>query len=120
MTKPVSRLGLPSRKSTSDNWYRVDAAAEFEVKRGRRTVEQGQGEIVKLCQHSLVFQAQTPIPSGMDIEFDVPWPGCDQALVLRLTGRTVRNKGSQVTVRLAGYAFQTSGRVPRKPPKRSA
>jgi len=120
MTKPARRLRLPSRKSTSDAWYRVDAAAEFAVKRGRRIVELGHGEIVKLSQHELLLQTQTRIPARTEIQFDVPWPGCERALVLRLTGQTIRNEGNQIRVRLVGYKFQTPGGQSRKAPERPA
>ncbi len=109
MIKPAHRLPLKPRKSTPEASYSVDAAAQFAVTRRRKIVERGHGTIVKLSQHELAFHSEARIPAGIEIEFDVPWPGCEQLLVLKLTGRTVRNDGSLVTVRLLAHKFQMSG-----------
>lgn len=116
MTKPARRLPLKSGKPAFEASYRVDAAAQFALKRGRQIVGRGHGTIVTLSQHELAFHAEARIPAGIEIEFDVPWPGCERLLVLKLTGRTVRNDGSLVTVRLVAHKFQTLGSLPRKAP----
>lgn len=56
-----------------------------------------------------MFHAEMRIPPGIEIEFEVPWPGCERLLILKLTGRTVRNYGSLVAVRLTAHEFQMSG-----------
>lgn len=109
MTKPARRPPQKSGKPASEAYYRVDAAAQFALKCGRQIVERGHATIVKLGQHELVFDAEKRIPAGTEIEFDVPWPGCERRLVLKLTGRTVRNDGRLMTVRLVGHKFQMSG-----------
>lgn len=109
MIKPARRPPQKSRKPTSEAYYRVDAAAQFALKRGRQIVERGHGTIVKLSQHELLFHAEMRIPAGMEIDFEVPWPGCEGLLMLKLMGRTVRNDGSRVTVRLVAHKFQMSG-----------
>jgi len=108
MPKPARRLSLKSRKpaSEAEAYYRVDAPAQFVLKRGRQSVERGHGIIVKLSQHGLVFHAEMRISAGMEIEFEVPWPGCEGLLMLKLTGRAVRNSGSLVTVRLVAHKFE--------------
>lgn len=116
MTRLVRRLPLQSRKSTSEAFYRVDAAAQFALKRGRQIVERGHGTIVKISQRGLVFHAEARIPAGIEIEFDVPWPGCERLLMLKLTGRTARNDGSLVTVQLVTHKFQMLGSLPRRTP----
>lgn len=116
MARLVRRLPLKSSKSTAEAFYRVDATARFALKRGRQIVERGHGTIVKLSQYGLVFRAEARIPARIEIEFEVPWPGCERMLMLKLTGRTVRHDGTLVTVRLVKHKFQTLGSVPRRAP----
>lgn len=107
MSKPRHRLRLHPKTTPSDGSYRVNAAAEFAVRRGRRIVEQGHTHIVKLSQHELVLDASSRVASGVEIEFEVPWPGCERALTLRLKGRTVQTDGGRVKVKIERYEFQT-------------
>ena len=116
MTRLVRRFPLKSSKSTAEIFYRVDATAQFALKRGRQIVERGHGTIAKLSRYGLVFRAEARIPAGIEIQFDVPWPGCERLLMLKLTGRTVRNDGTLVTVRLVAHKFQTLGSLPRRAP----
>ena len=100
--------------------YRVDAGADFLLRSGRRIVEQGHCQIVRLGSHELVLDAEPNIAAGMDIEMNVPWPGAELALVLQLRGRTVRKDGHHMIVRIARYQFKTAAkRLPEPPVKRA-
>jgi hypothetical protein len=105
--KPIRQPQPNSRSVNPEPSYPLQIDAEYVVRRGRRVVEQGGGRVVSMGQHELILDSAQPIASGLRIECNLPWPGPELALVLRLKGRTVSSHGNRTSVWIAHYQFQS-------------
>jgi|SRR5581483_228873 len=106
--------GRPRVKSATkgkpDLHYPVQAQVEYVVRRGARAVERGSGHAVQLSGAELILECACPLPSGMDIELRLAWPGpigTVDGLMLRIKGRISVPRGNGHTIEIIKYDFET-------------
>ena len=110
----------PKRKPTL--FYPIQAEVEYVLRRGRRVIETGRGQTIKLSGNEVVLEAARPLPSGMAIQVTVAWPGPlgkSGELRIRIAGRTGESQGNRAVVHIDHYDFEARSAASGKPLKAS-
>lgn len=98
--------------SCSDRRYPIETNLEYEIVRGHEVLGVGRGRTVKVSSSQIVFQPESPIPVGLEIEAYVDWPArLDNVIALRLHvhGETIQTENGYAAVRILRHEFRTSG-----------
>ena len=82
----------------------------------QRVLETGSGYTIDLSSRGILFDAERPLRSGLDVELHISWPALlHDAVALQFVvfGRIVRAEGNRAAIRTLSCEFRTA-RVPRE------
>jgi hypothetical protein len=89
--------------------YPLDADLEYTLLYRGRVVGNGQGRIVNVSSHGVLFESGEALPLGMWVELSIEWPvpvSGQMGLTLHATGRIVRVQGNRTAVRIDHHDFR--------------
>ena len=81
--------------SCPDRRYPIEANVEYRVMVGYGVGKACRGRTVRISSSQIVFQPESPIPVGLEIEAYVDWPArLDNVIALKLhvNGTTIENE----------------------------
>jgi hypothetical protein len=96
----------------SDRRYDLELDVRWKLIRRKRVLETGTGRSVDLSSGGILFEADHPLPEGLNVELSVSWPVMLHnvaAMQLVVSGRIVRTSGNRVGVHMTQHDFRTMG-----------
>jgi hypothetical protein len=95
-----------------DRRYAIELALRYKLIRRRRVLEGGKGYTVDLSSGGIMFEAERPLPVGLNVELLIDWPVLLHNVApmrLLVTGKIVRGVGNRVAIQTAQHEFRTQG-----------
>jgi PilZ domain len=95
-----------------DRRYRIQLDLRWKLIRRRKLQDSGSGRTIDLSSGGILFEAERPLPVGMNVELSVAWPVLLERVApiqLTVSGRIVRAEGRRVGVRITQHEFRTMG-----------
>jgi hypothetical protein len=102
-----------------DRRYPMALELKYQLIRRRRVLEVGRGYTVDLSSGGILFEAEHPLPVGLNVELLIDWPVLLHNVApmrLLVTGKIVRNFGSRVAIQTVQHEFRTQGAIPSQDP----
>ncbi len=99
----------------TDRRYRIQLDLRWKLIRRRKVREVGVGHTLDLSSGGILFDANRPLPSGMNVELSVSWPVLLHNVApmqLIVSGRIVRSSGTLVALQMVQHEFRTAGTAP--------
>ena len=104
-----NRIGGDRR---SDRRYRIQLDLRWKLVRRRKVQDTGAGRTIDLSSGGILFEADRPLPVGLNVELSVSWPVLLQHVApmqLAVSGRIVRTDGRRTALRITQHEFRTMG-----------
>jgi hypothetical protein len=98
-----------------DRRYPMALELKYKLIRRRRVLEVGRGFTVDLSSGGILFEAEHPLPVGLNVELLIDWPVLLHNVApmrLLVTGKIVRGTGPRVAIQTVQHEFRTQGATP--------
>ena len=95
-----------------DRRYELRLDLRWKLVRRRKVQDAGTGHTIDLSSGGVRFDAERPLPVGLNVELSIAWPVLLHNVApmqLIVSGRVVRSSGSQVSVQITQHEFRTQG-----------
>jgi PilZ domain len=95
-----------------DRRYEIQLDLRWKLIRRRRVLETGTGQTLDLSSGGIHFEADRPLPAGLNIELSIAWPAMLQGsapLQLVVSGKIVRSVGRKTAIQKSQHEFRTVG-----------
>lgn len=96
----------------SDRRYDLRLNLRWKLIRRRRILEIGTGSTVDFSSGGVLFEAERPMPIGLNVELSIAWPVLLHnvaQLQLVVSGRIVRSEGRRTAIQMTQHEFRTAG-----------
>jgi hypothetical protein len=98
-----------------DRRYRIQLDLRWKLIRRRKVRDIGVGHTLDLSSGGILFDANRPLPSGMNVELSISWPVLLHNIApmqLIVAGRIVRSSGTMIAIQMVQHEFRTAGIPP--------
>jgi PilZ domain-containing protein len=95
-----------------DRRYPIELELKYKLIRRKKVLETGIGRTIDLSSGGVYFQAEHPLPSGLNVELSIDWPVLLHNIApmrLLVAGRIVRSDRVRIAVRSVQHEFRTKG-----------
>lgn len=95
-----------------DRRYTIELELKYKLIRRRRVLEVGKGFTVDLSSGGILFEAEHPLPIGLNVELLIDWPVLLHNIApmrLLVTGKIVRGTGNRIAIQTQQHEFRTQG-----------
>jgi hypothetical protein len=95
-----------------DRRYTISLEVRYKLIRRRRVLDTGVGCTVDLSSGGILFEADRPLPVGLNLELSIEWPALLNDIApmrLQVVGRIVRTENNRVALRTVQHEFRTQG-----------
>ena len=99
----------------ADRRYDLSLNLRWKLIRRRRVLENGSGRTIDFSSGGILFEADRPMPVGLNVELSIAWPVLLHnvaQLQLLVSGRIVRSQGQRTAIRMVQHEFRTVGAAP--------
>jgi len=109
---PSQRTEGIAEDRRQDRRYEINLELRWKLIRRRKIRDSGVGRTIDLSSGGIFFDAQRPLPVGLNVELSIAWPILlhnSSPLQLLVSGKIVRVSGTRVGVRMTQHEFHTAG-----------
>ena len=95
-----------------DRRYPIELELKYKLIRRKRVLDTGVGHTIDLSSGGVLFQAERPLPAGLNVELSITWPVLLHNVApmrLLVIGKIVRSDRSRIAVRTVQHEFRTQG-----------
>ena len=95
-----------------DRRYPIELELKYKVIRRKRVLDTGVGHTVDLSSGGVLFEAERPLPAGLNAELSITWPVLLHNVApmrLLVIGKIVRADRTRIAIRTVQHEFRTQG-----------
>ena len=95
-----------------DRRYPIELELKYKLIRRKRVLETGVGRTLDLSSGGILFEADRPLPVGLNVELLITWPVLLHNIApmrLLVGGRVVRSLHNRIALRTVQHEFRTQG-----------
>jgi len=102
-----------------DRRYRIELDLTYKLIRRRRVLATGIGHTIDLSSGGILFEADRPLPPGLNVELHITWPfrlHNSLPMELLVTGRILRNENRNIAIRTIQHDIRVIAQEERADP----